>query len=175
MAPSRTARSVERLCDRHCTVVQRSRRIPQIQAQRREHLIIARAAGMQTAAGRADALGQTILDRGLAILLVERDAPLALRMFLADGRERVVDRPMIRRRQKVPARASMSACAEEARCRSAPGDCRAGNPRRPCRRARARRAESPCPTSRVIRSQPSVPPGRAPSGRRPPGSRCPRW
>jgi len=68
---------------------------------------------MQPAAGRADALGQAILDRRLAILLIERDTPLALRMFLADGRERTADRKMIGLRQK-PLLGEHVACAADA-------------------------------------------------------------
>ncbi len=56
------------------------------QPQRGEHLIVARAAGMQSAAGGADARRQQILDRRLAILLVEGHVPLAACMLLADGR-----------------------------------------------------------------------------------------
>ena len=80
--------------------MQRLRRIAQVQPQRGEHLIVARAARVQASAGGADALRQPILDGGLAILLFERDAPLAARMLLADGCERVANGAMIRRRQK---------------------------------------------------------------------------
>ena len=74
--------------------------IAQVQAQGGEHLIVARAAGMQAPAGRADARRQQILDRGLAILLFERDAPAPERMLLADGRQGLANRLEVRRRQQ---------------------------------------------------------------------------
>ena len=55
---------------------------------------------MQPAAGGADARGEQILDGGLAILLLERDAPLSLLVLLADCRQRLAYRRNVRRRQQ---------------------------------------------------------------------------
>ena len=92
--------SVERRRHRQRTVVQGLRRVAQVQAQRGEHLIVARAPGVQASAGRADSRRQQILDGRLAILLFERDAPFAARMLLADRLERLADRREIRGRQQ---------------------------------------------------------------------------
>ena len=91
---------VERIRDLDGAGVQGLRRVAQIQAQRRQHLVVARTAGMQTAAGGADARGQHIFDGGLTVFLVERDAPAALRVFLGDGLERAPDGAVIGRPQQ---------------------------------------------------------------------------
>src|SRR5271169_350066 len=52
---------------------------------------------MQAPAGGADARGQQVLDRGLRILLFERDVPAPLRMLLADCRQALSDRRKLRR------------------------------------------------------------------------------
>ena len=100
MAPSRTASASSASATASAPVGERARRIEKVQAQGREHLIVARPARVQASSRRADALRQAILDRRLAILLVERDAPSALRVLLADGGERAAYRLMVRRRQK---------------------------------------------------------------------------
>ena len=56
-------------------------RVQQVQAQRRQHLVVARAAEMHAAAGRADARGEALLERGLAVLVGELDLPLARGVF----------------------------------------------------------------------------------------------
>ena len=63
--------------------------VAQIEAQRREHLVVARPARVQTPAGRAELLREPGLERGLAILELERDPPLAARMRRTDLAQRV--------------------------------------------------------------------------------------
>src|SRR5260221_7654269 len=50
---------------------------------------------MQAPSDGADARGQQILDRGLAVLLCEGDMPLPERVLFADGGERAADRDEI--------------------------------------------------------------------------------
>ena len=51
-------------------------RVAQIEPQRGEHLVVARAAEMHAAAGGADARGEPLLERGLAVFVGELDLPL---------------------------------------------------------------------------------------------------
>jgi hypothetical protein len=55
-------------------------RIAQVQAQRREHLIVARTAGMQARAGLAHLASEQGLECGLSVLELERHGPVAARM-----------------------------------------------------------------------------------------------
>src|SRR6266478_9191506 len=55
---------------------------------------------MQASAGGADARRQQILDRRLAVLLLERDAPSSARMFFADGRQGISNQSQVLRRQQ---------------------------------------------------------------------------
>ena len=91
---------VERLGHRERALGQRLRGIAQVEPQGGKHLIVSRSSGMQPAAGSAQACGEQILDGGLTILLLERNAPLALCVLLADGRQRRTYRLKIRRRQQ---------------------------------------------------------------------------
>ena len=52
--------------------------VAQVEAQRREHLVVARAAKVHPPAGVADARRQPALERGLAVLIGELDPPSAL-------------------------------------------------------------------------------------------------
>ncbi len=70
---------------------------------------------MQAAAGRADARREQILDGGLTILLLERDAPLPLRVLLADGRQAPREWPQDPAADSKSCSPSISACAMEAR------------------------------------------------------------
>src|SRR5260370_32772966 len=55
---------------------------------------------MQAPTGGADARREQILDRRLAILLFERDAPDPARMFLADGRQGISNQSQVLRGQQ---------------------------------------------------------------------------
>src|SRR3981189_649530 len=55
---------------------------------------------MQASAGGADARREQILDRRLAILLLERDAPRSARMFFADGRQGISNQSQALPRQQ---------------------------------------------------------------------------
>ncbi len=55
-------------------------RVPQVQAQRDQHLVVARAAEMHAAAGLADALREPPLERAVRVLVRELDLPLARRV-----------------------------------------------------------------------------------------------
>ena len=63
----------------------------QIQAQRGQHLVVTRAAEVQSPAGRADRGDQAILDRGVCVFVVQLDVPLAASMACADRREALDD------------------------------------------------------------------------------------
>ena len=82
---------LERVGHRQRARLDRARGLEHVEPQGREHLIIARAAGMQAPAGGADPRRQTVLEGGLAILLIEGDAPAAGGMLGADGHERGLD------------------------------------------------------------------------------------
>jgi hypothetical protein len=56
----------------------------QVQAQRREHLVVARSSEVHALAGFADALDQQILQSRLPVLVLELHAPLAARVRPAD-------------------------------------------------------------------------------------------
>jgi hypothetical protein len=62
-------------------------RIAQIQPQGGEHLIVARAAEMDTPAGRSDARSEPAFQCRLAILVGELDVPQSTCMLLAERRE----------------------------------------------------------------------------------------
>ena len=81
--------AVERLGDALGASRQVRHDVAQIEAQRREHLVVARPARVQTAAGRAQLLREPGLERGLAILELEGDPPLAARMRRTDLAQRV--------------------------------------------------------------------------------------
>ena len=91
---------VERVRDRDGAGMQRLCRVAQVQSQCRKHLVVARAASVQTSAGCADARGQQVLYRGLAVLLFEGDAPCAGGVLRTDGGQGVADRDEIRSRQQ---------------------------------------------------------------------------
>ena len=82
---------IERVSDTCHGFAQLIDRIAQIQTQRRQHLIVARAAEMHAAASRADARGEPLFERGLAIFVGELDFPRAGRMLRADRFEPVAD------------------------------------------------------------------------------------
>ena len=163
-APCRAARASSASATASARLPQLVGGIAQVQPQRREHLIVARAAGMQAAAAGTDARGQQILDGGLAIFLLERNAPVAARVFLADGRQSLADRREILRRQQAPAAASISACAmrgSDVVAHQAVVEAMviAGG----VAQARARRAALPCPRAASCAAMRSV----APRGSRP--------
>ena len=81
--------AVERLGDALGASRQVRHDVAQIESQRREHLVVARPARVQTAAGRAQLLREPGLERGLAILELEGDPPLAARMRRTDLAQRV--------------------------------------------------------------------------------------
>ena len=58
--------------------------ILQVQAQRRQHLVVARTPEMHALAGFADTLDQHVLQRRLPVLVLELHAPLAARVRPAD-------------------------------------------------------------------------------------------
>ena len=80
------AERIERIRDRARSRAELLDGIAQIETDRGQHLVVARATQMQAAAGRSDSLDQQILERCLAILLFQRHAPLAARMRSADSR-----------------------------------------------------------------------------------------
>src|SRR4029079_10225620 len=55
----------------------------------REHLVVPRTPQVDAAAGVPERLHEPVLDRGVAVLLLERDLPLAAFVRLADLLERV--------------------------------------------------------------------------------------
>ncbi len=75
-----------------------------VEPQCGEHLIVARTAGVQTPAGRADAFRQQILERGLTVFMLEAHLPFAARMRIADRDECIADLLQIIGRDQ-PARA----------------------------------------------------------------------
>ena len=79
---------VQRVDDRLGTGAQRLDDVAQVQPQRHEHLVVARAAEVDAPAERAELRRQQALERGLAVLVLERDAPLAARVRRADLLER---------------------------------------------------------------------------------------
>ncbi len=91
---------IERQRDRERSGGQLCGRVAQIQAQRSQHLVVARAADVQPAAGRADRCGQPVFKRGLAVLLVERDAPFAACVLGADLLQGMADRLQVPERQQ---------------------------------------------------------------------------
>ena len=80
---------------------ERRRGVAQIQPQRREHLVVARAARVQAAAGRADARGQPRSRCAVwqsSSSSVMRHSPRGMRG--ADAPQRIADRREVRRRQQ---------------------------------------------------------------------------
>src|SRR2546429_8822371 len=73
---------IERGGDREYAGGERIQRLEQIQPQRREHLVVARAPEVNAPARRSDALGEAPLERRLAVLVGELDAPLPARVAL---------------------------------------------------------------------------------------------
>ena len=58
--------------------------VAQIEPQRRQHLVVARAAEVQPPATLTDARGEQVFERGLPVFLIERDMPLAALMRSSD-------------------------------------------------------------------------------------------
>ena len=77
--------ALERCHDAIRRLRERVDRVAQIETQRDEHLIVARPAEMDAAAGFADALREPALERAVHVLVGELDRPLAGRVR---GRER---------------------------------------------------------------------------------------
>ena len=78
----RVSEAVECSGDSARIVSQRLDGIPQVQAQRCEHLVVARPARVQSRAGLADPPREQCFERGLAILQLERNRPLATGMAI---------------------------------------------------------------------------------------------
>ena len=69
--------------------------VAQVEAQRREHLVVARAAEVHPPAGLANSRGKALLERGLPVFVGELDVPLAARVGCAEGEQAAFDRAVI--------------------------------------------------------------------------------
>ncbi len=68
------------------------RRLAQVEPQRRQHLIVARASEVDARAGRADARGEMSLERRLPVLVVELDPPQSAGVLVGECAEPGADR-----------------------------------------------------------------------------------
>ncbi len=62
------------------------------EAQRREHLVVARAPEVNPPAGRSDALGEPSFERRMHIFVAGLDSPKSLRMFGSERLQCAIDR-----------------------------------------------------------------------------------
>src|SRR5882762_5763128 len=65
--------------------------ITQVQSDRGQHLVVARAPKMNAAARSPDSFGQALFQRRLAIFIFQRDVPFAASVFLAEGGQAEAD------------------------------------------------------------------------------------
>ena len=82
------SQTVERLCYLLCARGYLADGVAEIQAQRREHLVVARAAQMDAATGFTSARYQLRFESGLAIFLFQLHAPFASRVGGSGGVQR---------------------------------------------------------------------------------------
>ncbi len=75
--------------------------IAQVQANRRQHLIIPRAAQVNAPTRRADPVREPLFEGGLTVLVYQLDPPLAAGVLLADRSESGADCGQVGIRQKL--------------------------------------------------------------------------
>ena len=75
-------------------------RVAQVEAQRDEHLVVARAAEMHAPARFADPLGEPALERAVHVLVRELDRPLARGVLRGERLEAVADRRAVGGREQ---------------------------------------------------------------------------
>lgn len=82
----------ERRRHRERSLAERRRFRAQPEPERRQDLVVARAAEVDAPPGGPDPLGEAALERGVAVLVGELDAPEAARVLSPELREAVADR-----------------------------------------------------------------------------------
>ena len=137
---------------------ERRDRVAQIEPQRGEHLVVARAPEMDARAGLADPLPSAALSSAVwtsSSASSIRHSPAAC--AAAERREPVADRGEVGRRQQPGRREHLGVGDRGADVVGRRGARRARGPRRRCSAAPARRAARPCPTAGSCR-RPGAPP-----------------
>src|SRR4051812_23273465 len=93
--------SIQRIGHLQRTACQVLNSITQIEPNRSQHLVIARAPQVYASAGSADPLGQAFFQRSLTILVFQADVPLAPGMLLAERSQPGSNLTQVLRRQQL--------------------------------------------------------------------------